>query len=101
MDTCCGLGEDPTELVLFNVRATLAVLQVHHRCWRTIITVSQELIILKEVYSILMSPLWDGMNCNNVESPWCTNNQLPWFNTTLSDTTNDDLELRLLFSSAR
>ena len=45
-------------------------------------------------------PLWDGMNCNNVESPCCTNNQLPWFNTTLSDTTNDDLELRLLFSSA-
>ena len=43
-------------------------------------------------------PLWDGMNCNNLEGPCCTNNQLPWFNTTLSETTNDDLELRLLFS---
>ena len=46
-------------------------------------------------------PLWDGMNCNNDEGPCCTNNQLPWFNTTLPETTNDDLELRLLFSDVR
>ena len=46
-------------------------------------------------------PLWDGMNCNNRESTCCTNSNLPWFNTTLSDTTNDDLELRLLFNSVR
>ena len=43
-------------------------------------------------------PLWDGMNCNNRESTCCTNSNLPWFDTTLSDTTNDDLELRLLFN---
>ena len=46
-------------------------------------------------------PLWDGMNCNNLESPCCSNNNLPWFNTTISETTNDDLELRLLFGVTR
>ena len=45
-------------------------------------------------------PLWDGMNCNNRESTCCTNSNLPWFNTTLSDTTNDDIELRVLLNSA-
>ena len=47
-------------------------------------------------------PLWDGMNCNNRETPCCSSSNLPWFNTTLPETTtNDDLELRLIFSSTR
>ena len=45
-----------------------------------------------------LNPLWDGMDCN---SPCCSNSTLPWFNTTLSETTNDDLELRLLFTRTR
>ena len=47
-------------------------------------------------------PLWDGINCNNRETPCCSNSNLPWFNTTLPETTtNDDLELRLIFLSTR
>ena len=45
--------------------------------------------------------LWDGMDCNNDETQCCTNSNQPWFNTTLSETTNDDLELRLMFLSTR
>ena len=50
--------------------------------------------------SSLLKPndlLWDGMSCNNLEAPCCANTMLPWFNITLSETTNDDLELRLMF----
>ena len=43
-------------------------------------------------------PLWDGMQCNGRESTCCTNGRMPWFNTTLSDTSNDDLEIRIMFS---
>ena len=46
----------------------------------------------------LNDPLWDGMGCNNLESTCCTRPNMPWFNTTLPDATNDDIELRLMFS---
>ena len=42
-------------------------------------------------------PLWDGMECNNLESTCCTRSNMPWFNTVLSETTSDDIELRLVF----
>ena len=45
--------------------------------------------------------LWDGMQCNNLESTCCTNSRMPWFHTTLPETTNDDIELRLMFSGFR
>ena len=42
-------------------------------------------------------PLWDNMQCNNAESTCCpSGSRQPWFNTTLTETTNDDLELRLI-----
>ena len=44
-------------------------------------------------------PLWDGMQCNNLEGPCCKNSNLPWFNTALSERTNDNIELRLLFDT--
>ena len=32
---------------------------------------------------ILGDPLWDGMQCNNLETTCCTDTRLPWFSTTL------------------
>uniref|UniRef100_A0A1X7U4U5 Fibrinogen C-terminal domain-containing protein n=1 Tax=Amphimedon queenslandica TaxID=400682 RepID=A0A1X7U4U5_AMPQE len=39
-------------------------------------------------------PLWDGQNCAPLESPCCTNPNLPWFHRTLNST-NDFIELRV------
>ena len=39
--------------------------------------------------------LWDGKDCNYLESPCCTNPRLPWFVKTLNETTNSDIELRI------
>ena len=40
--------------------------------------------------------MWDGQQCTGSEGPCCSNNpNLPWFNTTLPSTTNDDIELRV------
>ena len=47
----------------------------------------------------LNDPLWDGMQCNNLETTCCTSTRLPWFSTTLPAMTNDDLELRLMLNS--
>ena len=41
--------------------------------------------------------LWDGQQCTDNEGTCCTNPNLPWFNTTLSQNANDDIELRLCF----
>ena len=41
--------------------------------------------------------LWDGQQCTGSEGPCCTNSNLPWFNTTLPQNTNEDIELRLCF----
>ena len=40
-------------------------------------------------------PLWDGQNCNGPESTCCTNPNMPWFLTTLNETTTDNIELRV------
>ena len=45
--------------------------------------------------------LWDGMLCRGAEMTCCTNNRMPWFDTTLPETTTDDIELRLLFDDVR
>ena len=41
--------------------------------------------------------LWDGQQCTGAEGPCCMNQNLPWFNTTLPQNTNDNIELRLCF----
>ena len=40
-------------------------------------------------------PLWDGQQCPGVEAPCCTHPNMPWFNKTLSETTTEDIELRV------
>ena len=39
--------------------------------------------------------LWDGQQCNGIESTCCTNPNMPWFHKTLNEETNDDIELRV------
>ena len=39
--------------------------------------------------------LWDGQQCVGEEAPYCTHPNMPWFNKTLSETTTEDIELRL------
>ena len=49
-----------------------------------------------ESYILLADdPLWDGQNCNGPESTCCTNPNMPWFLKTLTETTTDDIELRV------
>ena len=43
-------------------------------------------------------PLWDGQQCNGNEGPCCTNSNMPWFIKTLSETTTDNIELRVCSS---
>ena len=40
-------------------------------------------------------PLWDGKNCDSLESSCCSNSKMPWFYRVLDDTTQDDIELRV------
>ena len=40
-------------------------------------------------------PLWDGQQCTGKEAPCCTHPNMPWFHKTLSETTTEDIELRL------
>ena len=42
-------------------------------------------------------PLWDGQQCGgvDVEAPCCTHPNMPWFIKTLSETTTEDIELRV------
>ena len=40
-------------------------------------------------------PLWDGQQCVGTEAPCCTHPNMPWFNKTLSETTTEDIEVRL------
>ena len=39
--------------------------------------------------------LWDGLLCTSLEGPCCTHSNMPWFNKTLSETTTENIELRL------
>ena len=43
-------------------------------------------------------PLWDGQECDDLESPCCTSSALPWFVKTLIGSTDDDIELRICTS---
>ena len=48
----------------------------------------------------LNDPLWDGLQCSSVESTCCPTDSIqPWFNTTLPQTSNDNVELRSCSSS--
>jgi len=38
--------------------------------------------------------LWDGQQCNGIESTCCTNPNMPWFFKTLNERATDDIELR-------
>ena len=40
-------------------------------------------------------PLWDGQQCLGEEAPCCTHPNMPRFNRTLSETTTEDIELRV------
>ena len=40
-------------------------------------------------------PLWDGQQCLGLESPCCTNPNLPWFYKPLGNVSNSDIEVRL------
>ena len=40
-------------------------------------------------------PLWDGQQCPGEEAPCCAHPNMPWFTKTLSETTNEDIEVRL------
>ena len=39
--------------------------------------------------------LWDGQQCVSAEAPCCTHPNMPWFNKTLSETTTEDIEVRV------
>ena len=39
--------------------------------------------------------LWDGQQCPGEEAPCCTHPNMPWFNKKLSETTTEDIELRV------
>ena len=39
--------------------------------------------------------LWDRQQCTSLEGPCCTQSNMQWFNKTLSETTTENIELRL------
>ena len=41
------------------------------------------------------SSLCGGQQCGGNEGPYCTNPNMPWFMTTLNETTTEDIELRM------
>ena len=49
------------------------------------------------VHGVLYSndTLWDGQQCPGVEAPCCTHPNMPWFHKTFSETTTEDIELRV------
>ena len=44
-------------------------------------------------------PLWDGQQCPGVEAPCCTHSNMPWLYKKLSETTAEDIELRICASA--
>ena len=44
------------------------------------------------------NPLWDGIQCDYLESPCCTFLNMPWFVKSLNQSTTDDIELRMCTS---
>ena len=43
-------------------------------------------------------PLWDGQQCVGAEAPCCTYPNMPWFSKTLSETTTEDIKLRVCYN---
>ena len=43
-------------------------------------------------------PLWDGQQCDYLESPCCTSSKMPWFVKSLNQWTTDDIEFRICSS---
>ena len=39
--------------------------------------------------------LWDGQQCNTLESPCCTSSSMPWFLKALNQSTSDYIEIRI------
>ena len=44
-------------------------------------------------------PLWDGQQCPGEEAPCCTHPNMPWFNKTLSETTTENIQVKLSLAS--
>ena len=42
--------------------------------------------------------MWDGQQCDSLESPCCSNSSIPWFIKTLPQSVTDDIELRMCSS---
>ena len=64
-------------------------------------TVSLVLLRLNIVkYSTFYSsdPLWDGKQCDYLESSCCTSPNIPWFVKSLNQSTTDDIGLRICSS---
>ena len=53
------------------------------------------LVANMRIIKVYDDPLWDGQQCTRLEGPCCTHPNMPWFNKTLSETTTEDIELRL------
>ena len=45
--------------------------------------------------------LWDGQSCVLNEEPCCSHSNTPWFTKTLSETTTEDIQLRLCVNQTR
>ncbi len=45
-------------------------------------------------------PLWDGEQCNGLESPCCNSAMLPWFHKVLDSPTDDYIEARVCADSS-
>ena len=62
-------------------------------------TVRPVTMIILAVITLLFIPmihaLWDGQQCAGEEAPCCTHPNMPWFNKALSETTTEDIELRV------
>ena len=43
--------------------------------------------------------MWDGQQCDSLESPCCSNSTIPWFIKTLPQSVTDDIELRMCSSN--
>uniref|UniRef100_A0A1X7V2E3 Uncharacterized protein n=1 Tax=Amphimedon queenslandica TaxID=400682 RepID=A0A1X7V2E3_AMPQE len=42
--------------------------------------------------------MWDGQQCDYLESPCCSSSTIPWFTKTLPQSVTDDIELRMCSS---
>ena len=52
-------------------------------------------VSINHIVILFNDALWDGQQCTDLEGPCCTRPNMPWFNKTLSETTTENIELRL------